>query len=40
VAASRGWRVSYVLRVQSSEVREGPADRAQTWGGIVLSFAR
>lgn len=40
VATSRGWRVSYVLRVQSSEVREGPADRAQTWGGIVLSLAR
>jgi hypothetical protein len=40
VAASRGWRVSYVLRVQSAEVRGGPADRAQTWGGIVLSFAR
>lgn len=40
VATSRGWRVSYVLRVQSSEVRDGPADRAQTWGGVVLSFAR
>jgi hypothetical protein len=40
VATSRGWRVSYVLRVQSSEVRNGPADRVQTWGGIVLSFAR
>ena len=40
LATSRGWRVSYVLRVQSSEVRDGPADRAQTWGGVVLSFAR
>lgn len=40
VAASRGWRLSYVLRVQGSEVRDGPADRAQTWGGVVLSFAR
>jgi hypothetical protein len=40
VAASRGWRVSYVLRAQSSEMRDGPADRAQSWGGIVLSFAR
>jgi hypothetical protein len=40
VATSRGWRVSYVLRVQGSEVRDGPADRVQTWGGVVLSFAR
>lgn len=40
VAAARGWRVSYMLRVQGSEVRDGPADRAQTWGGVVLSFAR
>lgn len=40
LATSRGWRVSYVLRVQSPEVRDGPADRAQTWGGVVLSYAR
>jgi hypothetical protein len=39
-ASARGWRVSYVLRAQSSEVRAGPADRTQTWGGVVLSHAR
>jgi hypothetical protein len=39
-ASARGWRASYVLRVQSSEVRDGPADRSQTWGGVILSYAR
>lgn len=39
-ATTGGWRFSYVLRAQSSEVREGPANRTQTWGGIVISYAR
>lgn len=39
-ASAQGWRVSYVLRAQSSEVRDGPADRTQIWGGVVLSYAR
>lgn len=34
-----GWRLSYVLRGQSSEIRSGPADRTETWGGIVVSYA-
>jgi hypothetical protein len=39
-AGAGGWRLSYVLRAQSAEVREGPANRTQTWGGIVISYAR
>lgn len=35
-----GWRMSYVLRSQSSEIRNGPADRTETWGGVIISFAR
>lgn len=32
-----GLRFSYVLRMQSSEVKRGAADRTQRWGGIILS---
>jgi len=39
-ASGGGWRLSYILRAQSPEVREGPANRTQTWGGIIISFAR
>ncbi|HEY7238766.1 MAG TPA: lipid A deacylase LpxR family protein [Burkholderiales bacterium] len=39
-ATAGGWRFSYVLRAQSPEVRNGPADRTQTWGGIIVSYAR
>lgn len=35
-----GWRLSYVLRGHSSEVREGPANRHLVWGGIVVSYAQ
>lgn len=35
-----GWRFSYVLRSMTPEVKNGPANRAETWGGIVLSYAR
>lgn len=38
-AFASGWRLSYVLRAQSSEVRRGPADRAEVWGGVIVSHA-
>ncbi len=38
-ARANGWRYSYLLRVQSSEVEEGPADRAVAWGGLTISHS-
>lgn len=35
--SASGWRMSYLLRAQSSEVRSGPANRSVIWGGIILS---
>ncbi|GAA3573283.1 lipid A deacylase LpxR family protein [Marinobacter xestospongiae] len=32
-----GSEISYVLRVQSSEIKSGKGDRTLAWGGIVLS---
>ncbi len=32
-----GWRLSYLLRAQSSEVEIGQADRSVYWGGIIVS---
>ena len=32
-----GWRLSYLLRTQSSEVKVGKADRNVYWGGLILS---
>ncbi|TQV85368.1 lipid A deacylase LpxR family protein [Aliikangiella coralliicola] len=32
-----GWRLSYLLRTQSSEVKVGKADRSVYWGGLILS---
>lgn len=37
LAFREGWRVSYVLRGHSSEVKQGPADRNLVWGGLILS---
>lgn len=37
VAFSEGYRVSYVLRGHSSEIRQGPGDRHLLWGGLILS---
>tara|TARA_A100001391_G_scaffold184201_1_gene151863 strand:- start:3384 stop:4574 length:1191 start_codon:yes stop_codon:yes gene_type:complete len=34
---SSGWRLSYVLRGHSSEVREGTADRNVLWGGLIVA---
>ncbi|MGH8707597.1 MAG: lipid A-modifier LpxR family protein, partial [Burkholderiales bacterium] len=39
-AAASGWRLSYVLRAHTPEVRRGPADRTEVWGGIIVSYAR
>jgi hypothetical protein len=36
---TRDIKFSYVLRAQSSEIREGRGDRALLWGGLVLSRA-
>lgn len=35
---SSGFRISYVLKRQSSEFKEGAADHAFNWGGIILSY--
>jgi len=32
-----GWRLSYVLRGHTSEVRDGPADRNLLWGGLIIA---
>ncbi len=32
-----GWRISYLLRGQSSEVKHGQADRSVIWGGFIIS---
>jgi len=32
-----GWRLSYLLRGQSSEVKVGNADRSVVWGGLIIS---
>jgi len=34
-----GWRFSYVLRGQSSDIRSGPGDRGLVWGGFIVSHA-
>jgi len=34
---ANGWRLSYLLRGQSSEVKEGNADRSVVWGGLIIS---
>jgi hypothetical protein len=39
-ALADGWRFSYVLRGQSSEIRNGPGDRVLRWGGVIVSYAR
>ncbi len=38
VAFSEGFRISYVFRGHSSEVKRGPGDRTLLWGGLI--FAR
>jgi hypothetical protein len=39
-ASVDGWRVSYVLRGHTSEIRDGPGDRSLVWGGIIVSHAQ
>jgi len=34
------WRVSYVLRHQTPELKGGAGDRSLTWGGLILSRDR
>jgi len=36
-AFDNGWRFSYLLRGQSSEIRAGPGDRSVLWGSVVIS---
>ena len=36
-AFKSGYRVSYVLRGQSSEIKQGDGDRNIIWGGLVIS---
>ncbi|MGB2255278.1 MAG: hypothetical protein ACPH56_09620, partial [Spongiibacter marinus] len=36
-ALSRHYTLSYVARVQSSEIQGGKGDRLLSWGGLVLS---
>ncbi|MCH2555674.1 MAG: lipid A deacylase LpxR family protein [Alcanivorax sp.] len=34
---ANGWRLSYVLRGHTSEVRDGTADRNVLWGGLIVA---
>lgn len=36
----RQYKVSYVVRAQSSELEGGRGDRSHVWGGLVLSWSR
>lgn len=36
-AFKQGYRVSYVLRGHSSEIKEGAADRDLLWGGVIVA---
>jgi len=36
-AFKQGYRVSYVLRAQSSELKHGDGDRNVVWGGLILA---
>ncbi|HEX4909350.1 MAG TPA: lipid A deacylase LpxR family protein [Permianibacter sp.] len=38
-ACENGWRYSYVLRGQSSEIEHGPGDRSVVWGGLIISHS-
>ena len=38
-AFKQGYRVSYVLRGHSSEIKQGAADRNLLWGGLVISHS-
>ena len=33
----QGYRISYVLRAQSSEIRRGDGDRSVMWGGLIFA---
>ncbi len=37
VAFSEGYRVSYVVRGHSSEIKQGPGDRNLLWGGLIIA---
>lgn len=37
VGFAEGYRISYVLRGHSSEIKEGAGDRSLFWGGLILS---
>lgn len=36
-ATKQGYRFSYVLRAQTSEIKDGDGDRNVVWGGVILS---
>lgn len=36
-AFKQGYRLSYVLRAQTSEIREGDGDRSVVWGGLIFA---
>lgn len=36
-AFKQGYRVSYVLRAQSSEIKHGDGDRSVVWGGLIFA---
>ncbi len=38
-AFDSGWRLSYTVRGQSSELETGTGDRSAVWGGVVVSQA-
>lgn len=36
-AFRQGYRVSYVLRAQTSEIKQGDGDRSVVWGGVIFA---
>ena len=36
-AFKQGYRISYVLRAQSSEIKHGDGDRSVVWGGLIFA---
>ncbi|HWV14348.1 MAG TPA: lipid A deacylase LpxR family protein [Cellvibrio sp.] len=36
-AFRQGYRVSYVLRAQTSEIKQGSGDRSVVWGGLIFA---
>lgn len=40
ISFAQSYKVSYVVRAQSSEIRTGDGDRGHIWGGLIVSYSR